>query len=184
VATLIHIDRFDFDTIFGWFWTIVYSTIPAVLFLLIFLQVRQPGNDDLARDPLPAWLRGLLMLQGATMIGVGVALFAAPTDADTLWPWMLTPLTARAVGSFVIGFGAAAVYASVENDLNRFYGAAPAYAALGVLQLLALAIYSEDLSGGSTDTWIYVGFLVSALAVGIYALVRARSSSRARSTSS
>jgi hypothetical protein len=66
------------------------------------------------------------------------------------------------------------VDAAIENDLERFAGAALAYTALGLLELLALAIHSSDLTGGSTDTWIYVGFLVSVVAVGAYASALAR----------
>jgi len=111
------------------------------------------------------------------MLTVGVALFVAPADADALWPWTLTPLTARAVGAFLIGFGVAAVHAVVENDLLRFEGAALAYGALGLLELIALAVHSSDLTGASVDTWIYVGFLASVAAVGIYASALERTSS-------
>jgi hypothetical protein len=177
VATLIHLDRFDMDSVFGWFWLIVYLLVPPVLVALLVRQLRTSGSDSVRGRPLPPALRLVLAIQAVTMLAVGAALFAAPADADALWPWQLTPLTARAVGAFLAGFGVAAAHAAVENDLARFEGAALAYAALGLLELLALALHSEDLTGASIDTWVYVGFLASVTAVGAYASALARRSS-------
>ena len=78
--------------------------------------------------------------QGVVMLAFGAYLFVAPESADELWPWALTPLTARVVGAFVAGFGASALHAVAANDLPRFEGAALAYSALGALELMALAL--------------------------------------------
>jgi hypothetical protein len=78
------------------------------------------------------------------MLAIGLYLFIAPASGDALWPWDLTPLTARAIGAFVAGFGASALHAVAANDLARFDGAALAYAALGALELVAVARYAGD----------------------------------------
>ena len=116
----------------------------------------------------------MLMLQGLVMLAFGAYLFAAPGSADDLWPWALTPLTARVIGAFVAGFGASALHAVIANDLRSFEGAALAYAALGMLQLIALALHATDLTGGDGDTWLYVVFLVSVAAAGFAGLRGAR----------
>ena len=121
------------------------------------------------------------------MLAVGASLFIDPAGTASIWPWPLTPLTGRAVGAFLVGFGVSAADAVFQSDLRRFEGAALAYATLGALQLLALALHSEDLSGGTTDTWLYAGFVCSVLAVGAYGCVRAlrlRSASSAASAAS
>jgi hypothetical protein len=177
IATLIYLDRFHMDSVFGWFWLIVYLIVPPALVILLVRQLRAPGSDSVRGRRLPSTLRVVLVLQAATMLAAGIALFAAPAHADALWPWQLTPLTARAVGAFLIGFGVAAAHAAVESDLARFEGPALAYTALGVLQLAALALHSGDLTGASIDTWVYVGFLASVILVGAYASALARSSS-------
>ena len=131
--------------------------------------------------PLPSALRALLALQGVVMLAIGVYLFLAPGSADALWPWDLTPLTARAIGAFVAGFGASALHAVLANDLPSFEGAALAYATLGALELVALARYTGDLTGADGDTWLYVGFLVSVLLAGLDGWWRARALSALRS---
>lgn len=165
-ATLIHLDKFDLDSIFGWFWLIVYCAVPPVLAVLVWRQVRHAAADGAPARPVPASLRAALLAQAAVMGVIGVAMFAEPSTAEDLWPWVLTPLTARAVSAFLIGFAAAAAYAAVENRLEGFAGAAYAYTALGALELLAAAIFSGDFEGG-THTVLYVGFVVTVLAVGV-----------------
>ena len=123
---------------------------------------------------LPSGLRAVLAVQGLVMVGVGVALFVAPTDADSLWPWKLTPLTARAIGAFVTGFGAAALHALIENRLERFEGAALAYTLLGVLELIGAGRYTETFDGDSVETCAYVAFLASVVAVGLWGAVAVR----------
>jgi hypothetical protein len=172
VATLVHLDKFDLDSVFGWFWLVVYVVVPPLLIGLLWLQ---PGAQAPPRRDAPAWLRAVLGAQSLAMLAVGVALFVAPTDADSLWPWTLTPLTARAVGAFLVGFGVAAAHASAEADLGRFRGAAAAYAVLGALELVAAARYAEAREP------LYLAFAASVLAVGAYGVLARAASASPRS---
>jgi hypothetical protein len=173
IATIIHSERFHHD-LFGWFWKVAYALVPAALAVVVARQLRLPSGVSGGRSPLPSVPRMFLAAQGATMVAIGVSLFVAPESADALWPWDLTPLTARAIGAFVTGFGASALHAVVANDLERFEGAAAAYATLGALELLALVLHSADLTGADVDTAIYVTFLISVLLTGVYGWFRAR----------
>jgi hypothetical protein len=183
VATLTHLDKFDLDSVFGWFWTIVYVLVTP---LLVGLVVREQRLDPAVVEPgrpIPLWLRALLSLQAAIMLALGVALMLAPEDAASLWPWTLTPLTGRAIGAFLIGFGVAAVFAVRDDDVRRLHGAALAYAALGALELVAAALHSEDLGEGA-DGPVYLGFCITVLAVGLYGSLAGRSSARRASSGS
>jgi uncharacterized integral membrane protein len=174
VATLIHLDKFDFDSLFGWFWLTVYVIVVPLLAVLIWRQIRRAGDVPRSERPLPAWLRLALSLQAGAMLGIGAALFAFGTDAASLWPWELTPLTARAIGAFLCGFGVSAAFAVREDDLDRLRGSALSYAALGALELLAVAIHSEDLSGSDLEQGLYIGFCASVLAIGAYGVWASR----------
>jgi len=166
VATVIHWDRFH-DDLFGWFWRVAYLLIPLALAGAWVSLLRAPSSSS-ARAPLPRALRSLLALQGVVMLAIGLYLFVAPESANDLWPWDLTPLTGRVIGAFVAGFGASALHAAAANDLVQFEGAAFAYAALGALELAAVARFTGDLTGADGDSWVFVGFLVSVLAAGFY----------------
>jgi hypothetical protein len=177
VATIVHEDRFHHD-VFGWFWKAAYLVAPIAIAVAVARQLRVPARErqepDHPRAPLPGAIRAALVVQGSVMLAFGAYLFAAPGSADDLWPWALTPLTARVIGAFVTGFGASALHALIANDLRSFEGAALAYSALGVLQLIAVALHATDLTGGNGDTWVYVIFLVSVAATGLAGLGGAR----------
>lgn len=170
-ATLIRLDKFDMESLFGWFWLIVYIVVPPLLVYLIVEQVREAGPVPRGSGSLPVAARVCLAAQGAAMVGIGGALFVFPESADAAWPWTLTPLTAQAIGAFLVGFGIAAGWALVEADIDRLRGPARAYATLGVLELAAVAIHSDDLTASGLGTAIYVAFWVTVLATGTYGLI-------------
>jgi hypothetical protein len=177
-ATLIRLDKFDLDSLFGWFWLGVYVVVPPLLVFLVVEQVRSAGPVRRGEIPLPAPARGILAAQGAVMVVLGAILFVAPSTADELWPWTLTPLTAEAVGAFLAGFGLAAAAALWEDDLDRLRGAALAYAALGALELAAVAIHSGDLTSSGLGTTLYVALWVSVMATGAYGWIARSAASR------
>ena len=171
VATLIHRDRFHHD-LFGRFWEAVYVIVVPLLVYLMWSQVRQAGSVRRGDRPLPGWLRAVLCLQALVMLALGAALFVAPVGASSLWPWALTPLTGRAIGAFLVGFGAAAAFAVADNDFGRLHGAALAYATLGALELAAAALHGGDFTAPAAGVAAYVVFCASVLALGIYGAVR------------
>jgi hypothetical protein len=166
-ATLLHIDRFHFSSTepipvaAAWFWVVVYLVIPPALTFAAVLQQRMAGDDPGRRQPLPRWLAAVLTVQGAIMLVVGVLLFVRPSTAPTLWPWPLTPLTARVVAAWLVAFGIAAVLALAERDLERLEISAIAFLLFGVLQLLALARYGDTVRWGSAAATGYLAVLVT-----------------------
>ena len=187
IATLIHIDKFDLDSIFGWFWVVAYAAVCPLLVALYALQLRAPGADLKGDRALPGPLRAVLALEAALLLAAGAVLYLVPNTAADLWPWALSPLTSMAMGAFVLGIGFTAAVAVRENDLDSFRGAAYAYTVLGSLELLAVAIHSGDLGDDGLATAVYVVCLVAILLTGIYASLAAGASgsaSRASSASS
>jgi len=180
IATLVHLDKFDLDSLAGWFWLIAYICVPPVMGLLIWQQLSvqpqarepEPGAGALA----PPWLRILLGLEGVVMLCAGVALYVAPVGARELWPWIVTPLTARAMAAFVIGFGAAAGWAALHPRLRGLEGAAYAYATLGGLELVALARYGDTLQASSAGEAAFVAFAALVLLTGFAGAVLSYSS--------
>jgi hypothetical protein len=172
LATVLHRDRFHFHAdgaiarFAAWFWLAIYIVVPVALIVLTVLQQRRPGVDPPRRHPAPAWLIGAFAVQGLVMLVVGVALYAKPSTATTLWPWTLTPLTARAVAAWLIAFGVAAVLTLVERDLNRLAAGAVAYTLFGVLQLLALPRYGGVARWGSGAGIGYLVVLITVVPVG------------------
>jgi hypothetical protein len=166
VGTYLHLDKFH-DDLFGYFWVAAYSVAPPVLIYLIALT-RVDGGDQRRepRLPMPVWLRLALVLQAAAFTVYGAGLFISPSGFDGAWPWALTPLTARAIAAFLLGFAIAAAIAVLGNCLHRFRGAALTYATLGALELLGAALHSSDFRDGASLP-LFVAFFATVLAVGV-----------------
>jgi len=173
VVTLLHIDRFHFNSsepiaVFAsWFWLAIYALVPPLLLLFLYRQLRVPGKDEPRLRFLPVWLRGLLGIQAVVLLGVGIPLFLAPQIASVVWPWKLTALTARAVAAWLIGLGIGAGQAIYENDFARLRVAMISYTVFALLELLVLLRYWTSIDWAAIQSWLYVAFLASVLVVGV-----------------
>ncbi|MGH8899745.1 MAG: hypothetical protein ACRDZ4_22610 [Egibacteraceae bacterium] len=183
LATLLHLDRFHFGApgavarFAAWFWLVIYVLVPLAMLALLAVQVRVPGSDPPRQRALPSWLAWLIGLQGTVMAMTGAGLFVAPKAVGTVWPWVLTPLTGRAVGAWLIALGVAAALAIRERDLARLRAAAVTYAVFGALQLGGLARFAEHVRWGAA-AWLYTVMVASVLAAGLYGWAAANRGSR------
>jgi hypothetical protein len=170
-ATLLHWDTFRHgsDPFLLWFW--VYLLTPIVV-PAIWLRNRShdPGSLEEAADAaLPGWIRIGMAVGGVGMGGIAAWLYAAPASAASVWPWPLTPLTARAVAAFV----ALPAVAWLAIALDGRWSAARVVlgtVAIGlVLLLIAVARSWNEFDPANPLRLVYVGGLVGTL-VGIAAL--------------
>jgi hypothetical protein len=178
IATVVHLDKFDFDSVFGWFWLVVYVLVVPLLVYYVVEHFRREKLEVGGGPPIPTPLRGALITQAAAMLAVGLALSSFPGRTDGLWPWELTPLTKEVIAAFLLGFGLGALGAWRENDLDRLQGAALAYATLGALELAAFAIHSGDVTASGLGTAVYLGFWAIVLATGAYGLIARSAAAR------
>lgn len=173
VATVLHRDRFHFGAaneastrIVTWLWLAIYAVVPILMAVLWVNQARVSGVDGPRTRRLPGAVRAVIGAEALALLGIGGALFFAPHRTAGIWPWILTPLTARAVGAWCLGLGVAAAHAVWEDDVGRLRPAAAAFVAFGVLQALSLARHGGDLDWARPAAYVYVGFLASAATVG------------------
>jgi protein-S-isoprenylcysteine O-methyltransferase Ste14 len=123
---------------------------------------------------LPAWQRIALIASAAVLLVVGGLLFVTPAAMAPLWPWDLTPLTSRAVGTWLFAIGFALAHAAHENDYARIAAGAKAYTVFAVLALIALARFPQDVHWDRPGAWLYVLFLVAAVYLGGYGWIASR----------
>ena len=172
-VTLVHIDRFHMDAVTGWAWLILYVVFPPSVLVLLGRQLRTPGVEPAVRAPIAPPILALIAAQGIVMVALGAALVIAPVDAASLWPWTVTPLTGRAIGTFVLAQGVLSLVVCRERDWSRVRPAMLQCAVVGTLQLVAILRFSDTLDWDTAGAWIYLGFVVSLLAVGAYGTLRA-----------
>ena len=179
VATLLHLDKFHLGGTFAtgtqivtWAWIAIYTLVPLLMLAVLAIQVRIPGADPQRSAALPGWVYGVLAVHAVVLLGLGVALFAAPAQTAPLWPWKLTPLLAQATGAWLISFGVAAAHALLERDARRLRPAAVGYVLLAVLQSIALARYPHLFEWRSSSGVVYLIFLATMLLTGAVGLAR------------
>lgn len=174
-ATFLHIDKMHFTTPgdgpvaepAGWLWTAVYVVIPLAMAALLWPLERAPGHDPSFRVPMPTALKAALAAEGAVLLLVGLVLFAAPATAAWLWPWPLTPLTARVVAAWLLAFAVAAALSQSVHDLARLRTAAIAYAVFGALQVATLARFASQVRWQDTAAWVYLAGALVVTATGV-----------------
>lgn len=179
-ATFLHRDRLhDISPGVGpvaepaaWIWLVVYVVVPVAMAAVLVLQGRARPAPGGAR--LPRWLAVALAVEGLTMGAVGLVLFVAPSDGARLWPWTLSPFTARVVAAWLLAFALAAVLAVRAGDLTVLRTATIAYASFGALQLVTVARFAGRLDQGDPRTLGYVLVLGAVTLTGIAGWVLAR----------
>lgn len=181
IATQLHLDKFH-SNLYGYFWVAVYAIAAPALIYLVAVRIGAGPGDPRPRLPMPAALRLGLGLQATAFTVYGIGLYISPSVFDGAWPWALTPLTARAIASFLLGFAVASAIAVRADCLRRFRGAALAYAMLGGLELLGAVIHSTDFDSGGALT-VFLAFFATVLAAGLAGslLRRADQASKSRS---
>ena len=176
VATLLHLDRFHFMAEFAgapilaeaaaWFWLAVYLVVPVAMVALLVPQERSGGVDPPSRHPVPVFLRVALAAESLVLLAVGAALFVAPATASVLWPWPLTPLTARVIAAWLLAFGLATALAASSGDLRRLRTAAVAYTVFGVMVLGAMLRFIPTVQWGDATTAVFTAMTVAVIGTG------------------
>lgn len=165
-ATIVHEDRFNWDYPLTWVWTLVYAGVPLAIPFLIARQRRVAQALPAAEPPLRV-LRILSGIAGASLIGGAAALYLAPVSLGEHWPWVLTPLLARAVAAWYGLFGTMLLTFAIAQ--RRGFEGLIGYATLAVWSMLLLALpllHAEEVSGGAG----WYALMVALLALALYGL--------------
>jgi hypothetical protein len=164
-ATLLHWDRFHHGSLpfMVWFWVYLITPVlvPAVW---VMNRSHDPGMRKAQDAAFPGGIRIAMVVVGVGMLSIAAWMYLAPTSAIAAWPWVLTPLTTRAVASFVALPGVAWLAIAADGRLS----AAPAVLgtlALGlVLLLIAVARSWNEFDHGNALAYVYVAGLIGTLA--------------------
>lgn len=100
IATLVHWDRFSHSHIAFFAWAILYFTTPFLV-IAVWLRNRSmdPGTPDQLDWLVPNPIRLAIGSLGIMTLLISILLFLQPQRMMMVWPWQLTPLTARVMGS-------------------------------------------------------------------------------------
>lgn len=169
IATVIHWDRFNHGdaptlaAIAFYAWTIVYVVSPFAVFAIWWrnraTDPRTPAADEPC-VPAGALLAARAFAAGALMAG-GLC-FVVPEVAVDLWPWQLTPLTARVLASLTVQVGVGAILLSRDPRWGTWRLIVQTFIVATALLLIGAIRAFADFDTSNPLTWLYLGGLAGA----------------------
>ncbi len=158
--TILHWDKFIHDNVAFWLWTGLYFTTPFLVFAVFFANRRHGAPDDGPRlSDAATYVIGAL---GVLAPAMGLFLYVFPTRAIDIWPWGLTPLTARSTAAiFLLGIAGAGVF------FDRSWRAAriPLQVAMVMLTLILISVGRDwdSVDTSKAMAWVLIGGFVAVL---------------------
>jgi hypothetical protein len=169
-ATVLHWGKFRHGSLPFLLWVWIYAITPILVPAVWLLnRPRDPGTPEHEDAVLARPIRSILVAVGVLLLAVAAALFLRPSELISVWPWPLTPLTARAVAGFVALPGVAwlAIAADGRWSAGRV---AVQTVGLGVILLIGAVIRAwSEFDHSNPLSYLYVAGLAGTL-VGLVAL--------------
>ena len=177
IATLLHWDKFTPGHISFIAWASVYFVSPfLVLGAWWFNRASDPGVPGTGEQLIPRALRLILGAAGLIEAGVGVLLFLAPALMISIWPWTLSPLTARVVGAMVTLPGVAQLSMALDPRWSSARIGIEAQAFSLVFILISAARSWNNFNPANVGTYLFTGGLGALLVylAGLYLWMETR----------
>ena len=169
VATLIHWEKFNhgdapFLAAFAFYgWVAIYIASPFVVFALWMANRRTDPGEPAPGEPLvSAPARRAAVICGTGALAAAGLFFAFPDVAIEVWPWELTPLTARVLASFTAEVGIAALLLACDARWGSWKLLVETFVVATVLLLLGALLHLGDFDDGNPLAWLYLAGLAGA----------------------
>lgn len=176
VTTLVHLDRFnDGDgplpaVIVFYGWVGIYALAPFWIALLYALnRGADPGDTGDEASQVPGRVRS-----GAAALGAAAAVTSAfflvwPDFMIDVWPWELTPLTARVLASYVATIAVLGLVLSRDGRWSSWRVIVQTLLVFAVLLLIGAARAFDDFDQDNPLTWVYLAaVVVGAIALALF----------------
>jgi hypothetical protein len=166
VATLLHWPNFNHTHPAFFVWAILYATTPFLVFDAWWQnRKRDTGRPDPGDAVLPGGARWIMGIFGAAILLTGILLFVFPSLMIGVWPWTLSPLTARVGGGWFALPGV--LWLGIARD-GRWQAARiglESQALSLVLILWGVVRAWSDFDQSNLLTWVFVGVMVLLLLI-------------------
>ena len=175
VATILHWDKFTHSHVAFWLWAGLYFTTPFLIFGVWWANRRRDVSGTSAELLIPVRVSRVIAILGGLSGLTALFLFLFPGRAAAVWPWMLTPLTARVMGA-IFALGIAGLGAPADRRWSSARILLQVAALMLTLILAAGARASGELDPSNAMTWLTgAGFAAVLAAIAVmYARMRAR----------
>jgi hypothetical protein len=166
ITTILHWDRFLHANVAFWLWVGLYFTTP-LLVLAIFALNRREHRPGWADEPrLPGFATAVIAAAGCLSLATSALLYLFPRTAIDIWPWQLTPLTARTLAAIFV-LGGAGLGVLFERRWSAARIPLQVAAVMLLLLLLAGVRAHAEFDASNPLTWLFAaGFSLATLGIG------------------
>jgi hypothetical protein len=172
IATILHWGKFTHSHVAFWLWVGLYFTTP---FLVAGVWVVNRRLEDRTADEddavVPLAMGRIIGAIGVLAACTSAFLFLFPARAITLWPWTLTPLTARVMGA-IFALGIAAIGAFRERRWSAVRILLQVEMFMLALILIGAARAAGDVDQSNVLTWLFATGFVAVLGASVVFYVR------------
>lgn len=172
VATLLHWDAFNHGHPTTWLWIGLYATTPFLVFGLWVRNTRvagaaPPQSGELALPPLVRAAVGIVGLSGLL---ISLLLFVMPGPMIDLWPWTLSPLTARVVAAQFVVFSLFALAAFLDPRWESLRLVIRSELVAPAFFLVAMVASWSDFDPTNPLAWVFAFNVAIVFVVGVPAM--------------
>jgi hypothetical protein len=168
IATIIHWDRFNhgdaplIGAMVFYGWVGVYAVSPFVVLALWWRNRRTDAGEPAPGEAIvPPVVRRTAQVVGGGALVAAAVFFLAPEQAIDVWPWALTPLTSRVLGSFTAQVGVGALLLSLDRRWSAWKLIVQTFFVATALLLVGAVRAWGDFDTGNVVTYLYLGGLVA-----------------------
>jgi len=105
-------------------------------------------------------LRGFFVIHLLVVLPVGASMYFLPSWAQPLWPWQMTPINVRLIGSFFFGAAFISLWALRQHSSEPLRPVLALYALFASLATIASLIHFKLFDPARATTWAFFALYV------------------------
>jgi len=151
-------------------WAPVWA-ITALVFVVLLIRVQaRPPQQLGATRPMPPAVRTFFTLHMVLVAPVGLVMYLAPSLAQSLWPWTLTPINIRLVGAMFVVTAVLSFWCRRQRAWDVVAPTLVTYGTFTTLALIASLIHFSLFNPARLVTWVFLAVYIAVAAGAWYLL--------------
>ena len=178
IGTLLHVPIFNWSHPIAWAWLAVYLISPVAAIIAFVQMERAFQVPEFETKQLPAIFSPVMLILALIHGFIGFGLFILPEQTGSLWPWSLTPLTARVVGGWWMSAAALEIMLARQRTLHTAHVGLFVNVLITSLLTIGAFVHLADFNGPQVSIWLYLLLNLFLGGFSAYSWIQSRSDTK------